>query len=671
MSRPPLLVVGWPGADWFRLHPLLDTGEMPTLAALVESGTSGPLTAVEPLSHASLWTTLATGQPAPVHGVLGDTEVDPGTGEIFPVTACSWRAPAYWHTLANDGLRCHVVGWPASHLGASLPHGGVMVTDSYPLPTALPGASGVAGWPLLPGTVHATDPEIVAALAELRVSPAEIDAELLAGFVPRWDELDHALDPRPRRLAMALAETWSVHNATTFLLQTTPPDALFVHYPLLERLAALFLPCSPSSADALLTVSPRHMELYGGVISAACRWLDEFLARLQSLADTRATIAVVSPSGYGMSTFGLPLAVGAFPPTANLSSCRRPVGMFAAAGPSSGVRPDALVHGTSVLDFTSLLACLMSRPLPGEPRASFLRLAREIFESALSSASVSSDAAICPAISTPVDPDLESRRSFRTQLLSTGAWTNLPSAASIRHEHELALARAWTQEGQDHLACPVLEALHTAVPEDPAVAFALTLCCLRLGFLPAARAAAETVFDHAWRTPQADLLRGHFAYCAGRYEDALESFQAAGRAGNALTGWENQLGLALLKLGRFAEADEAFGRAIVRDPADADAWLGRGHARLRLQDYAGAEEASRVAVSCRYASPLAHFNWGLSLARLLDNQAAIQRMRTVLELLNVAEHGSSLAERHPLAIHTWRILAILERRLQKPSVSQN
>ena len=341
MTRRPLLVVGWPGADWPRLHPLLDSGALPALAGIVEAGASGPVAAVEPLFNASLWTTLATGRRATEHGVLGDAETDPGTGETRPATSCSWRAPGLWQTLAAAGRRCHVVGWPATHPGAALRNGGVVATDSYPRPTAPPAAAGVASWSLLPGAVSAEDPGIVTALADLRVSPAEIDTEFLGEFVPRWREVDPALDPRLRRLALALAETLSVHNAATFLLEAAPPDALFVHYGLLERLAPLFLPCSPGTPG----IAARHAELYGGVLPAACRWLDRFLARLQTLAGPCAATAVVSSSGFSLPSAGPVLVAETFPPTADASGWRRPIGMFAAAGDGSGVRRDALTHG--------------------------------------------------------------------------------------------------------------------------------------------------------------------------------------------------------------------------------------------------------------------------------------------------------------------------------------
>lgn len=671
MKRPPLVVAGWPGADWPRLHPLLDAGGLPALAGLVEAGVSGPLATVEPLSVAPLWTALATGRPATVHGVAHDAEIDPTTGEVRPATAGSWRVPALWQTFADAGRRCHVLGWPATHPGPALPNGGVLASDSYARPTAAPGAAGVAGWPLLPGAVVADDPEIVAALAELRVSPAEIDAALLAEFVPRWREVDTVLDPRPRRLAMALAETWSLHNAATLLLEVAPPDALFVYYPLLERLVALFLPCAAGAggekaAGGSGSVSARHAEWFGGVLPAACRWLDACLGRLQTLAGPRATTAVVSPGGYrAPGGSGLPLLAETFPPTADLPGWRRREGMFALAGEEAGVRRDALAHRVNVLDVAPILARLAG--LAGLAR----RVGEEIFMVPDAGCRAAGPVAREDAATATGTVALQDGGDLRAQWLATGEWPDSPAPERVRREANLALARAWmAQIDGAAFARNILEPMHADGPEDPDVAFALVECLLRLGSLPAARAAAETVFDHRWGSASAEFLRGHFACCERHYDDALAHFQTAGAlAGDTLAGWENQLGLALLKLGRFAEADAAYGRSLARCDDDADAYLGRGHARLRLGDYTGAVEASRAAIARRYDYPLAHFNLGVALARTGENAEATHVLETVLHLLDAPVAVGRGERAGSLVVHTRRVLAVLRRRPSAPTLA--
>ena len=46
MSKPRLLLVGWDAADWKLIHPLIDSGRMPTLRRIVEDGVSGTLSSM-------------------------------------------------------------------------------------------------------------------------------------------------------------------------------------------------------------------------------------------------------------------------------------------------------------------------------------------------------------------------------------------------------------------------------------------------------------------------------------------------------------------------------------------------------------------------------------------------------------------------------------------------
>ncbi len=69
-STRRVLLVGWSAADWRLLEPLLEAGAMPNLRRLVDGGTSGNLRTLQPQFNPLLWTSIATGQRADLHGVL-------------------------------------------------------------------------------------------------------------------------------------------------------------------------------------------------------------------------------------------------------------------------------------------------------------------------------------------------------------------------------------------------------------------------------------------------------------------------------------------------------------------------------------------------------------------------------------------------------------------------
>src|SRR5215831_3390357 len=146
--KPRVLLVGLDGADPALMSPLMDDGAMPRLTAIVESGCVGALAARPPHVRAMLWTTLATGIHAPLHGVCGDVEVREDGAGVRPTGHGSWRAPAMWQYLAEASVRSTVVGWPASAPATSW-GGGAIIDDTFCQPLG----RRFDGWPLLPDCV--------------------------------------------------------------------------------------------------------------------------------------------------------------------------------------------------------------------------------------------------------------------------------------------------------------------------------------------------------------------------------------------------------------------------------------------------------------------------------------------------------------------------------------
>lgn len=75
------------------------------------------------------------------------------------------------------------------------------------------------------------------------------------------------------------------------------------------------------------------------------------------------------------------------------------------------------------------------------------------------------------------------------------------------------------------------------------------------------------------------LGRGNLRLAQGRAEPALADFTRAGEIDTSLMAAHYNRGVALARLGRHGEAEQAFSTVIGRDPRDAGAWLSRGRAR--------------------------------------------------------------------------------------------
>ncbi len=102
MSR--VLIIGWDGADWRILDPMLERGELPNLGALVERGGRGVLKAPLPNHSWSAWPSFMTGVDPADHGVYDILESRGGSGRQYPVTFRSIRE----RTILADLSRAEV-----------------------------------------------------------------------------------------------------------------------------------------------------------------------------------------------------------------------------------------------------------------------------------------------------------------------------------------------------------------------------------------------------------------------------------------------------------------------------------------------------------------------------------------------------------------------------------
>ena len=115
-TSPPhrILLVGWDGADWNIIDPLLAAGELPHLASLLDMGTRHRLRTVTPVLSPVVWTSMATGTQPEKHGIIDFLAVDPSSGARVPVTSNLRQMPAFWTLLARRELSVGVVAWWAT-----------------------------------------------------------------------------------------------------------------------------------------------------------------------------------------------------------------------------------------------------------------------------------------------------------------------------------------------------------------------------------------------------------------------------------------------------------------------------------------------------------------------------------------------------------------------------
>src|SRR5579863_9342502 len=256
MSQRKVLLVGWDAADWKVIHPLMESGEMPNVRRLVESGATGQIATLHPPLSPMLWTSIATGKRPFKHGILGFSEPTPDGRGVRPVTNLSRTSKAVWNILSQNNLRSVVVGWWPSH--PAEPINGVMVSDHFhrargPLDQ---------GWPLIPNTIH--PPQLAEALAALRMHPDLLTPAIVAPFIPLAKEIDQDEDKRLAGLMRTLAECTSIHSAATWLADNQPWDFFAVYFDAIDHFCHGFMRYHPPRQS---WIAERDFELYQNVVS--------------------------------------------------------------------------------------------------------------------------------------------------------------------------------------------------------------------------------------------------------------------------------------------------------------------------------------------------------------------------------------------------------------------
>jgi predicted AlkP superfamily phosphohydrolase/phosphomutase len=124
-----VLVIGWDGADWRILDPLLERGALPNLAALVARGGRGPLTSTLPTHSWTAWPSFLTGVEPSGHGVYDILQGRGGSRQL-PVTYRSIRERTFLQDLTEAGLPSVILNvpltFPPPTLEGKLIAGGVL-----------------------------------------------------------------------------------------------------------------------------------------------------------------------------------------------------------------------------------------------------------------------------------------------------------------------------------------------------------------------------------------------------------------------------------------------------------------------------------------------------------------------------------------------------------------
>ena len=137
-----VLIIGWDGVDWKILRPMLETGELPNLARLIDRGAHGDCLSTVPSHSWCAWPSFMTGLNPAGHGVFDILEHQPGVSRRLPVTYRSIKARTVFEDLSDAGKTTIAANipltFPAPRIRGKVIAGGVLpASRSYTYPVEL------------------------------------------------------------------------------------------------------------------------------------------------------------------------------------------------------------------------------------------------------------------------------------------------------------------------------------------------------------------------------------------------------------------------------------------------------------------------------------------------------------------------------------------------------
>ena len=599
-----VLLVGWDGAEWEIIRPLARRGVLPHLTRLIEAGVSGDLRSPAPLVSPVLWNSIATGKRGFRHGVLGMYE--PSGEGLRNWSSGSRAANALWTILSHAGMRTHVVNWYASHPAERV--NGVYVSE---------------GFSALGATTSTVEPHAAGAeLAGLFVKPEDVDDDALSELIPGAGDLEISDEAMFEQAQGALAQTASVHAVATHLLAGRDFDFCGVLYRGIERFSHLFERFSP---PRMAGVSDAEVERFGGVVGEVYQFHDRMLGRLLELAGEETTVVLCSDHGFATGGRRAAVAPRTADDAATLS--HRPHGVLVMAGP--GVRADDTIEGASVMDVAPTILMLLGQPvgrdMDGRPLVGAMSRATAEVES------VPSWDAVVPL---PASAAQCSEGAWEAIAHLRGLGVMDPHAerdSASREAYDEAvfnLARSYLDARRPERAAPLLEYLVRRRPDDVGYNARWFDALFMQGRHGEARSLVDAAVARGGGGALVELAYAAIDIAQRRAAAALEHLGRAARAGCELPEFHVLRGEAYLRLGRYAEAMEAFDEALARDDRLERAWDGKAAAHLGRREDEPAAEAALRAVAVRADHAAGHFHLGVALMRLgraADAAVALRR----------------------------------------------
>ena len=610
--KPKVLLIGWDGADWEHINPLMDAGLLPTLSSFVEQGTIANLATLQPVLSPMLWNSVATGKFADKHGIYGFVEPDNRSGGARPFSSVSRKTKALWNIFSQSGIRSNVINWWASHPAEKI--NGTIVSNLFGGVKFSPGV----GWEISPGTVHPA--ERAQDWAQLKMFVNEVSQEHILPFIPNAANVDQKEDKRLLTFAKLFTEMMTTHSIATEVMEAEPWDFMAIYYTAIDHFAHGFMPYHPPQ---LHYTSDEDFEMYKGVMTATYRFHDMMLERLLQLAGDDTTVVICSDHGFQSGEFrphGMPNE-----PMGPVV-WHRQYGMLAIKGP--GIKKDERIYGASLIDIGPTILSLYGLPIgedmDGRPLVEIFEEPPEI-ETIPSWDDVEGDHGMHDGEESMGDMDSE---ELLKQFVALGYIedqgddkTKQFKSAEMEGKYNLAGCLMWQERYKE--AQLLLEELLFLAPWETRFIILLSDCYFRAGYFKQAEELIQQSFVlEKTGVNKIIVIYAKLKIALGEPEKGIPYLLSVLKREPRSPKISVQVGDAFAGQRKWKNAETAYLRALEKHPDMARAYEGISTVYLRTGRNQEAMDAALNAVGLLHRLPKSHFNLGVALARSEDFERA-------------------------------------------------
>jgi hypothetical protein len=325
-----VFLIGVDGATWRIMDPMIERGELPNIASMIERGARADLQTMRPTLSPIIWTSIATSKFAGEHGIRNfwrkreasegpadgaeqamldmlesigyinqSEQEEEGQKTLYKST--DWKAKPFWDVFTERGLKSVILGWWVTY--PVQPLDGVMVSDRY-LFNRFELEAEASGTDYIDSGRHVHPPELEPDLRRLVVKAEEIGPSRLERFVRGPVEIDDEMvlhDPIDE-LRITLAKDESYHRMALDLLERDEPDFFTVYYEGVDIASHYFwkylFPEEWNEAYPDFPVDPDERERYADAITEYYRLVDEYIGELMRFADDRTMVILMSDHGF-------------------------------------------------------------------------------------------------------------------------------------------------------------------------------------------------------------------------------------------------------------------------------------------------------------------------------------------------------------------------------------